>query len=104
MHTTRPLGPAIKAQVTADYNGLPNQRITEQDDRAHVFTADLNELAAWHMALGGHIDRQPAPAGSGVVLYTLHTTTDPRDGIPVDVHTLALDTEDLDDDLARALT
>lgn len=101
MNPIRPLGPAVKAEVTAEYNGLPTGRITEQGTDAHVFTASLDDLTAWYLALGGHIACQTA--GTGVTLWTLHTTTDHTDGIPVHVHALALDTEPVDSDLTDAV-
>jgi hypothetical protein len=104
MHATRRLGPAVKAEVTADYQGLPHARITEQGDEARVFTSGLDDLTAWYLALGGRITRQAAPEGSGVALWTLHTRTDHHDGgIPVRVHALALDTDPIDADLADAV-
>lgn len=101
MQPTRPLGPAVKAEVTADHQGLPHGRITEHDNTAHVFTNSLNDLARWFMALGGHITRQHA--GPGLVLYTLHTVTEHTNGIPVQVHTPTLDTDQLDADLHDAV-
>ncbi|MBP5918715.1 hypothetical protein F3K34_43815 [Streptomyces sp. LBUM 1486] len=103
MNATRRLNAAVKTEVTADYNGLPHDRISEQDGTAHVFTAGLPELEAWYIALGGRLTRQPAPTGSGVTLWTLHTTTSPRDGTPVRVHALALDTDQIDADIAHAV-
>jgi hypothetical protein len=101
MNPIRPLGPAVKAEVTAEYNGLPHGRITEHDGAAHVFTAGLDDLALWFMALGGRITHQPA--GTGVVLYTLHALTDRTSGAPVEVHALALDTDQIDADLTDAV-
>jgi hypothetical protein len=103
MQPTRPLGPAIKAQVAAEINGLPHGRITEQGPEARVFTADLDELTQWWFALGGRITSEPAPKDSGVRLWTLHTNTDHGNGIPVRVHALALDTDQLDADCADAV-
>ncbi|MFJ8727718.1 hypothetical protein [Streptomyces sp. NPDC093269] len=99
----RPLNAAVKAEVTADYNGLPHARITDTDGEAHVFTAGLPELELWFMALGGRITRQPAPKDSGVVLWTLHTDTDHGHGAPVHVHALAMDTDQPDADIADAV-
>ncbi|MDX2986441.1 hypothetical protein [Streptomyces caniscabiei] len=101
MAATRRLTAAVKAEVTADYNGLPHGRITEQDGDAHVFIVGLTELEAWLLALHGRITRQPA--GPGVTLWTLHTTTDTHDGTPVHVHTLALDTEEADATITAAV-
>lgn len=99
----RPLNAAVKAEVAAEYNGLPHARITERDGTADVFTTSLTDLELWFMALGGHFDRQPAPAGSGVVMWTLTTDTDRGHGAPVRVHALALDTDQLDADCAEAI-
>lgn len=101
MNATRHLGPAVKAEVTADYQGLPHARITEQGDEAHVFTAGLDDLITWYLALGGHLTCQAAPEGSGVTLWALHTTT--PDGVTVRVHALALDGDPIDPDIADAL-
>jgi hypothetical protein len=101
MASTRPLNAAVKAEVTADYNGLPHGRITEHDDTAHVFTTGLPELEAWFMALGGPITRQPA--GQGVVHYTLRTFTERTHGTRIAVHASALDTDQIDPDCADAV-
>ncbi|WP_328545415.1 hypothetical protein [Streptomyces europaeiscabiei] len=101
MHAIRRLDAAVKAEVTADYNGLPHGRISDHDGAAHVFTTGLPELTAWYLALGGRITRQPA--GPGVVLWTLDTRTSRTDGASVRVHALALDTDQLDADLADAV-
>lgn len=103
MNPTRPLGPAVKAEVAAEYNGLPHARITEVQNTAYVFTAGLTDLAAWWLALGGRIASRPAPASSGVVLWTLDTDTDHGRGAPIRVHALALDTDQIDPDCANAL-
>lgn len=106
MNRTRPLNAAVKAEVAAEHNGLPHARITDRDGTAYVIVVGLPELELWWLALGGRITRQPAPPGSGVVLWTLHTDTDTDHGhgAPVCVHALALDTDQLDADLAPAIT
>ena len=101
MQPTRSLGPAIKAQVAAEINGLPHGRITEHHNTAQVFTAGLTDLEAWWLALGGRITHQPA--GDGVVLWTLTTDTDHGHGAPVAVHALALATDQIDADIAHAV-
>ena len=93
--------PAVQAEVTAEYNGLPHGRITDHNGEAHVFTAGLADLESWFMALGGHIDRQPA--GDRVVLWTLHALTERTHGAPVRVLALALDTDQIDADCADAI-
>jgi hypothetical protein len=104
MHATRRLGPAVKAEVTADLNGLPHTRITEHGDEARVFTSGLDDLTAWYLALGGRITCQPASDDSGTCIWTLHTVTDHHDGgVPVRVHALALDTDPIDADVTDAV-
>jgi hypothetical protein len=102
MNPIRPLGPAAKAEVAADLNGLPHGRITERHDTAHVFTTSLPELESWFLALGGHIT--PQPDGQGVVHYTLRTLTERTHGARIAVHTSALDTDQIDPDCADAVT
>lgn len=102
MQPIRPLGPAVKAEVTADLNGLPHGRITEHQGAAHVFTAGLADLENWFMFLGGRITHQPA--GTGVVLWTLHTQVGEVYAAQVRVHALALDTDQIDADCADAVT
>jgi hypothetical protein len=102
MKPTRPLGPAVKAEVTAEYNGLPHGRITESHGAAHVFTNSLADLEKWFMALGGRISHHPA--GPGVCLWTLTTDTDHGHGALVAVHAPALDTDQIDPDCADAVT
>jgi len=102
MNHIRPLGPAVKAETTADWNGLPHGRITERHGVAHVFTAGLPDLEEWYLALGGRITHQPA--GTGVTLWTLQTHTDHGHSTPVHVHALAMDTDQLDSDCADACT
>lgn len=101
MAPTRRMNAAVKAEVTADLNGLPSGRITEHDSAAHVFTSGLDDLTAWFMFLGGHITRQAA--GPGVVLWTLHTQIGDVYATPVLVHALALDIDQLDADCADAI-
>lgn len=101
MAPTRPLNAAVKAEVAADLNGLPHGRITDRDGEAQVFTAGLADLELWWLALGGHITRQPA--GDGVALWTLTADTDHGHGAPVRVHALALDTDQIDADIAHAV-
>jgi len=102
MSPIRPLNAAVKAEVTADYNGLPHGRISEQQGVAHVFTAGLPDLEAWFLALGGRITHQPA--GNAVTLWTLHTDTDHGNGVPVHVHALAMGTDQIDADCTDAIT
>jgi hypothetical protein len=102
MQPTRPLGPAVKAEVTAEYNGLPHGRITQHYDTAHVFTLGLPELELWFMALGGRIT--PQPDGQGVVHYTLRTFTERTHGTPIAVHASALVTDQIDPGCADAVT
>lgn len=101
MNQIRPLGPAVKAEVAAELNGLPNARITEVQDTAYVFTNSLADLELWFMALGGRIDHQDA--GPSLTRWTLATDTDHGHGAPVLVHTLALDTDQIDADCAEAV-
>lgn len=96
---------ADKAELAADLNDLPYDRITGHDSTAHVFTAGLGELeqwARWFLPLGCCITQQPA--GTGVVLWTLRTQLGGTNPIPVQVSALALDTEQIDEDLAAAVT
>jgi hypothetical protein len=93
--------PAVQAEVAAEYNGLPHGRITNHNDIAQVFTTSLADLELWFLALGGHITSQPA--GARVVLWTLHTDTDHGHGAPVQVHALALDTDQIDAACADAV-
>lgn len=96
--------PALAATVTADNHGLPTGRTAAYDNAAHIFLDHTDGLVAWHDALGGYTTRQEA--GHGVVLWTLHTSTEPRgDGTrtPVLVHALALDHELVYDALTAAL-
>jgi len=93
--------PAVQAETVADWNGLPHGRITDHNQIAQVFTTGLPDLELWFLALGGHITCQPA--GARVVLWTLHTDTDHGHGAPVQVHALALDTDQIDADCADAV-
>lgn len=101
MKPIRPLGPAVKAEVTADYNALPHARITEHDGTAHVFTTSLHDLESWFLALGGHITHQPGTPGT--TLWTLTTNTDHGHGAPVIVHALTPATDQIDATLADAV-
>lgn len=101
MKPIRPLGPAVKAEVTADYNALFYYRIAEHDGVAHVFTTGLTDLEAWYIALGGRIERQTT--GTGITHWTLTTLTDRNSGAPVIVHAPALVTDQIDANLADAV-
>ncbi|MCA1224118.1 hypothetical protein [Streptomyces sp. 8L] len=77
------------AQYMHTAYGLPLGRHTARHDGIHIFDVDQDSLAHWLTLTGGHITVQAA--GHGVVMRTLHTTTDPdgrRPGIPVQVHVL----------------
>ncbi|MFE9812361.1 hypothetical protein [Streptomyces sp. NPDC005548] len=102
MNATRRLGPAVKAEVTADYNALMHTRIAEHQGTALVFTTSLHDLESWFLTLGGRITHQTA--GPGITLWSLHTDTDHGEGAPVTVHALALDTDQIDGDIADAVT
>jgi hypothetical protein len=97
----RTLNAANKAQVAADYNALPHDRITEHKGTAEVFTAKLAHLVAWYIALGGRITRQPVE--EGVTFWALHTDTDHGNGAPVRVYALSLDSDQIDADIADAV-
>jgi hypothetical protein len=110
MHGIQTLTAAAKAQVAADLNALMYDRITEHRGTAQVFTARLTDLEAWYIALGGRITRQfvtkaggVTPEPTGLVLWTLTTDTDHGHGAPVQVHALALDTDQIDADLAHVV-
>ena len=102
MKPIRPLGPAVKAEVAAELNGLPHGRITEHHDTAHVFTTGLPELELWFLALGGTIT--PKPDGQDVVHYTLRTYTERTHGARIAVHASALATDQIDPACADAVT
>ncbi|MEU5043227.1 hypothetical protein [Streptomyces griseorubiginosus] len=98
-----PTDPATAAQTTADIHGLPTGRLTTRHTEAHIFLESTDGLLKWLDATGGYTTRRPA--GPGVVMWTLVTHTEPHpDGTatPVLVHSLALDTEHVDDDLTNA--
>ena len=102
--TASRIDPADAATVTADLHNLPTGRVSAQDGTAHVFADDTDSLVEWHDALGGHTTRRDA--GPGVVLWTLHTATEPYGDdsrTPVLVHTLALDHEPVYEALTTAL-
>lgn len=104
MAPTRRLTAAVKAEVAAELNGLPHGRITDRNGRADVFTAGLDELERWFLALGGHFTPpHPAPDGSGVVMWTLTTDTDHGRGVPVRVWAMALEDDQLDPACADAI-
>ena len=101
MHATRPLGPAVKAETFAAWNGLPHGRITEHDGVAQVVTTSLKDLEDWYIALGGRITPQEATPGN--TLWVLHTDTDHGNGAPVVVHAIAPITDQLDETLTHAI-
>jgi hypothetical protein len=102
MAPTRPLGPAVKAEVTADLNGLPCTRISEERGTAYVFTRNLPDLELWFMALGGHIKPENGPT-PGTTVWTLTTNTDHGHGVPVLVQTLGMATDQIDPACAAAV-
>lgn len=102
MNQTRRMGPAIQAEVTADYQGLPPGRIAEHQGAAYVFVDRLTDLEAWYLALGGEITHQPA--GDSVTLWALNTLTERTHGAPLRVRALALDTDQIDADLTDAVS
>jgi len=83
--------PTLGVETAAAFHNLPHGRITAHDGATHVFTAGLDDLAAWCTALGGRVTRQDA--GPGVVLWTLDTTVGGSSTSTVRVHALALDTD-----------
>lgn len=95
---------ADQAELAADLNDLPHERITGHDGTAQVFTAGLGELeqwARWFLTLGCRITQQPA--GTGVVLWTLRAQLGETNPVPIQVSALALDTEQIDGDLAHVV-
>jgi len=103
MAPTRRLDAAVRAEVAADLHGIPHARISERNGHAEVFVNGLREVERWFLALGGYFTCDPAPAGSGVVMWTLTTNTDHGHGDPVYVYTLAPDTDEIDPDCAHAV-
>jgi hypothetical protein len=102
MQPTRPLNAAVKAEVTAELNGLPRGRITEHHGAAYVFTDRLADIEAWYLALGGRITHKPV--GDGTTIWSLDTLTERTHGAPVRVRCMALDTDQIDADCADAVT
>lgn len=98
---TRHLTPAVQAETVADWNGLPYTRIEDHNGVAKVIVGELAHLERWFMALSGHITHQPTDCR--LTLWTLHTDTDHGHGAPLQVHVLALDTDQIDDDCAHAV-
>ena len=92
--TRRLNDPAVQAEVCADYHGLPWLRITSHHGEAHVFTDGLDDFQQWLLALGGTLYRETA--GSHTAVWTLHTATSHDRGAQVVVHTVALDTDQID--------
>jgi len=96
--------PDVAAIVTAELHSLPTGRTVRYDNAAHIFLDHIDGLAQWLHATGGYTTRRDA--GPGVVLWTVVTHTEPLpDGTatPVLVHSLALDTEEVDHDLLNAV-
>lgn len=89
MHT---IDPTTAAETTAAVHALPTGRTAHRAGTAHVFLDSPHGLAQWLDATGGYTTCRPA--GTDVVLWTLHTHTGIRgDGTatPILVHTLALE-------------
>ncbi|MGV2914646.1 hypothetical protein [Streptomyces alfalfae] len=99
-----PITPANAAQITADLYGLPTGRLSSRETAAHAFVDTLDDLTTWLAIRGGYTTRERA--GGGLHLWTLRTTTEPRqDGTrtPVFVHVTVLDEEPVPDELTAAL-
>lgn len=62
-------------EVTVDVLGLPSQHVAVQatSSAVHVFTTDMNVLAAWLFELGGTVE--VTSLSSGVSVWTLRTRT-----------------------------
>ncbi|WP_052457541.1 hypothetical protein [Streptomyces sp. AcH 505] len=92
-------------ECTTNLYGLPLGRLEVRDDgTAHIFTADIDDLALWLHIMHGTTTRQPA--GDQLALWTLHTTTEPYANgttIPVHVSVLLLDTEVVAYEITNAL-
>lgn len=88
----RTTDPTTAAETTAAIHGLPTGRIGHHEGTAHVFLDSPYGIAQWLDATGGHATR--SPAGTGVVMWTLHTHTSPRSddtATTILIHSLALE-------------
>lgn len=104
MPLTYPISPADAATITAELHNLPTGRLVTRGTAAHAFVDQLDDLTNWMSARGGYTTRERA--GGGVTLWTLRTTTEPRADqttTPVFIHVLALDEEQVPDELTEAL-
>ena len=99
-----PIPPADAATVTADLHGLPTGRLTSRGTAAHAFVDTIHDLTAWITARGGYTTRERA--GGGLHLWTLRTSTEPRDNgdtTPIFIHVTVLDEEPVPKALTAAL-
>ncbi|MFI0233087.1 hypothetical protein [Streptomyces sp. NPDC017086] len=60
-----------------DYTSLPAPVRIPRPESVHVMLADVDDLGEWLRVLGGEI--HVSPEFEGVELWTLHTTTEPRE-------------------------
>jgi hypothetical protein len=89
---------ALTVDCLIDGTGLPAPVRIPRAESVHVMCADVHDLGEWLRALGGEI--HVSPEFEGVELWTLHSTTEPREdgtftrvlvSVPVPVGELVMD-------------
>lgn len=93
---------AVDAMLSA--TGLPAPSVVVHPDVAHVTVNDPDDLALWLGKLGGEVHRYPPR--EGVAMWTLWTFSPVRgDGtqIPINVHAIVVEGEDVLDEVVRAV-
>ena len=68
---------AFTVDCLIDATGLPAPVRIPRAESVHVMVADVDDLGEWLRALGGEI--HVSPEFEGVELWTLHTSTEPRE-------------------------
>ncbi|WP_432010126.1 hypothetical protein [Streptomyces cucumeris] len=64
----------IEFETTANIRDLPTGHYRAEADVVHLFSTDIDVLAAWLYELGGTVTTHDT--GHGVTVWTLHTRTD----------------------------
>lgn len=68
---------ALTVDCLIDGTNLPAPVRIPRAESVHVMCADVDDLGEWLRALGGEI--HVSPEFEGVELWTLHTSTEPRE-------------------------
>jgi hypothetical protein len=97
----------LAVQVVIDELALPAPTLVARPLLVHITLADVDDLAEWLLALGGHVTRSVQNPAAGASLWTLRTETPVRANgraVAIHVHCPVVSGEDVLTEVLSAVT